>query len=98
MFDWNRTEYTHTPAERQEDLQALAHLPAAQVTATAEVVKGEHGRTVRLHLENHGQALAFQVRAAARTRQEGWWRRCSGRTTGLSWRPGERNAGQLCCG
>lgn len=66
-FDWNRTDYTHTPAERYPDLQALATLPAAQVTATAEVVKGEHGRTVTLHLENRGQTLAFQVRAAART-------------------------------
>ena len=70
-FDWKETDYTHTPAEQHEDLQALTRLPAAQVTATADVVKGEHGRTVRLHLENRGQTLAFQVWAASRTASGG---------------------------
>ena len=70
-FDWKGTDYTHTPAEKYPDLQALAHLPAAQLTATADEVQGEHGRTVRLHLENHGQTLAFQISAAARTASGG---------------------------
>jgi exo-1,4-beta-D-glucosaminidase len=70
-FDWGRTDYTHTPAERHEDLQALSHLPQAQVTATAEIVKGAKGREVRLHLENASQALAFQIRAQARTASGG---------------------------
>jgi exo-1,4-beta-D-glucosaminidase len=70
-FDWKETDYTHTPVEQYPDLQALTHLPAAQVTATAETVKGEHGRTVRLHLENRGQTLAFQISAAARTADGG---------------------------
>jgi exo-1,4-beta-D-glucosaminidase len=70
-FDWGRTDYTHTPAERHEDLQALSHLPQAQVTATAEIVKGAMGREVRLHLENASQALAFQIRAQARTASGG---------------------------
>ena len=66
-FDWMRTDYTHTPADRHEDLQALASLPAAQLMATSEMVKTGKGREVKLHLENRGQTLAFQVRAAART-------------------------------
>lgn len=70
-FDWGRTDYTHTPADRYPDLQALAALPKTQVTATAEVTRGERGRTVRLHIENRGQMLAFQVRAAARTASGG---------------------------
>ncbi|MGA7258980.1 MAG: sugar-binding domain-containing protein [Terracidiphilus sp.] len=70
-FDWSGTEYTHTPAELYPDLQALTTLPAAEVTATAETVKGEHGRTLRLHLENRGQTLAFQISAAARTANGG---------------------------
>jgi exo-1,4-beta-D-glucosaminidase len=67
-FDWNRTEYTHTPAERHEDLTALAALPAAHVDATAEIEHSANGRVVRLHLHNSGMNLAFQLSAAARTR------------------------------
>src|SRR5579863_3276898 len=66
-FDWNRTHYTHTPAERQEDLTAMTTLPAASVDAHAEIMATQHGREVRLHLENRGSNLAFQVRAAVRT-------------------------------
>ena len=36
-FDWDNTDYTHTPAARHEDLTALAHLPTAQVDAQAEI-------------------------------------------------------------
>ncbi len=36
-FDWSRTDYTHTPAQRHEDLTALTHLPAATITASAEI-------------------------------------------------------------
>jgi exo-1,4-beta-D-glucosaminidase len=70
-FEWNATEYTHTPAERYPNLQALTRLPAAQVTATADTVNGAHGRMVKVRLENRGQTLAFQVSAAARTADGG---------------------------
>ncbi|HEY2471603.1 MAG TPA: glycosyl hydrolase family 2 [Terracidiphilus sp.] len=66
-FDWESTEYTHTPATRHEDLTALAHLPAAQVEAHADIATTANGREIRLHLANHSKALAFQIRAAART-------------------------------
>ena len=66
-FDWAHTSYTHTPASHHEDLTALASLPQAQVRATAETEQTVHGRVVRVHLDNPSQALAFQVRAAART-------------------------------
>ena len=32
-FDWPKTDYTHTPAARHEDLTALANLPQATVAA-----------------------------------------------------------------
>ena len=70
-FDWNRTEYTHTPAERHEDLTALATLPSAHVDATAEIEHTAQGRVVKLHLHNSDAALAFQVSAAARTQSGG---------------------------
>lgn len=70
-FDWEATDYTHTPAARHEDLTALAHLPAAQVEAHAEIANTAHGREVQLHLANHSNALAFQVRAAVRTASGG---------------------------
>ena len=70
-FDWEATDYTHTPAARHEDLTALAHLPAAQIEAHAEIAASAHGREIRLHLANKSNALAFQIRAAARTASGG---------------------------
>jgi exo-1,4-beta-D-glucosaminidase len=66
-FDWPKTEYTHTPALRHEDLTALASLPAANVASRAEIASTSAGREIRVHLENHSAALAFQIRAAVRT-------------------------------
>ena len=70
-FDFNRTDYTHTPAGRHEDLTALANLPAANVTAHAEMEKTPKGREIRVHFDNPSGALAFQLRAAVRTQAGG---------------------------
>ena len=70
-FDWSRTDYTHTPAARHEDLSALSSLPAAKLVAHAEVEKTARGREVRVELENPSAALAFQVSAAVRTQSGG---------------------------
>jgi len=70
-FDWNKTDYTHTPAARHEDLTALATLPAAKLVVHAGVEKTARGREVRVELENPSAALAFQVSAAIRTQSGG---------------------------
>jgi exo-1,4-beta-D-glucosaminidase len=70
-FDWENTDYTHTPAARPEDLSALAHLPPAQVEAHAEIQTSADGREILLHLANKSNALAFQVRAVVRTQSGG---------------------------
>ena len=70
-FNFEETDYTHTPPERYEDLSALTKLPAAEVRATAEIVKADHRREIHLHLQNSGNGLAFQIRAAARTQSGG---------------------------
>ena len=70
-FEWDNTDYTHTPAARHEDLRALAHLPPAQVEPHAEIENTSHGREIRLHLSNKSNALAFQIRAAVRTASGG---------------------------
>ena len=70
-FDWAATDYTHTPAERHEDLTALSKLPPALVTATAKIVSTPQGRRVDIHLQNTSHQLAFQVRAEARTASGG---------------------------
>ena len=70
-FNWENTDYTHTPAARHEDLTALAHLPPAQIEAHAEIENNAHGREIYVHLANHSKALAFQLRAAARTSSRG---------------------------
>jgi exo-1,4-beta-D-glucosaminidase len=66
-FDWERTDYTHSPAERYEDLTALTHLPEATVQASATIAQTPQGREIRLHLDNSSSALAFQIGAAVRT-------------------------------
>jgi exo-1,4-beta-D-glucosaminidase len=66
-FDFGKTDYTHTPAARHEDLTVLANLPPAKLVAHAEL----HGREVRLELENPSDALAFQISAAVRTSSGG---------------------------
>ena len=70
-FDWEATDYTHTPASHHEDLTALTHLPAAQIDAHAEIASSSHGREIQLHLANKSNNLAFQLRAAARTASGG---------------------------
>jgi exo-1,4-beta-D-glucosaminidase len=70
-FDWEKTDYTHTPAARQPDLNALTHLPAATVVARAAIVTTPQGREIRLHLENTASSLAFQISAAVRTPSRG---------------------------
>jgi exo-1,4-beta-D-glucosaminidase len=66
-FDWPRTDYTHTPAARHEDLTALASLPQAQLQTAAEIEKTPAGRQIHIQLKNTSSSLAFQVHAAART-------------------------------
>lgn len=70
-FDWAHTDYTHTPADRHEDLSALTHLPAAQIQATADIDRTPQGRVLHLHLKNPSQALAFQIRATTTTQSGG---------------------------
>jgi exo-1,4-beta-D-glucosaminidase len=66
-FDWERTDYTHTPAERYPDLNALTTLPPATVHSSAEIVTSARGREIHVHLENGSAVLGFQIHAAART-------------------------------
>ncbi|MGB6692012.1 MAG: sugar-binding domain-containing protein [Terracidiphilus sp.] len=66
-FDWEKTDYTHTPAERYEDLSDLTHLPAAAVQAHATIATTPQGREIHVHFDNSSSALAFQVAAAVRT-------------------------------
>jgi len=66
-FDWTKTDYTHTPAARHEDLTAIANLPPAKVLAHAEIETTPHGRELRVHLDNQSTTLAFQIRGAVRT-------------------------------
>jgi exo-1,4-beta-D-glucosaminidase len=70
-FDWQKTDYTHTPASRHEDLTALANLPAAELIAHAELENTARGRELRVEIQNPSKALAFQVSAAVRTQSGG---------------------------
>ena len=70
-FDWEGTDYTHTPASHHEDLAALTKLQPAQVDAHAEISNSTNGREIQLHLSNKSNNLAFQIRAAVRTASGG---------------------------
>jgi len=70
-FDWPKTDYTHTPAARHEDLTALTSLPTAKVDATADIETTPRGRELHLHLDNQSTTLAFQLRGAIRTQSGG---------------------------
>ncbi|GAA3757471.1 glycoside hydrolase family 2 protein [Terriglobus aquaticus] len=65
-FDWYGTNYTHTPADRYEDLAALTRLPAAQVE-THIALRNADKHTAKVTLRNPSSNLAFQVHVAART-------------------------------
>jgi exo-1,4-beta-D-glucosaminidase len=66
-FDWDATDYTHTPAKRYEDLTALTRLPPATVDTRADIETTPQGREIRLRLDNTSSVLAFQLSAAVRT-------------------------------
>jgi exo-1,4-beta-D-glucosaminidase len=66
-FDWAKTDNTHTPAARHEDLAALTNLPPSKITARAEIETTPRGRELRLHLSNSSVEMAFQISAALRT-------------------------------
>ena len=70
-FDWPATDFTHTPALRHEDMNALTSLPQAQLHASADLQQTSNGREVRVHLENPSAVLAFQLSLAARTASGG---------------------------
>ena len=71
-FDWAKTDYTHTPAARYEDLTALATLPAAtsrrhaqRSTTTSQVAKSIcTSRTLRRLLHSSFAPLPARRRAA----------------------------------
>lgn len=60
-FDWDKADYTHTPAITQANMQVLRSLPQAKVQARA--VRTASGVQVTLH--NSSGKLAFQVAVAA---------------------------------
>jgi len=70
-FDWAATDFTHTPALRHEDMNALTNLPKSRLRASAELRQSAAGREVLVHLENPSEVLSFQVAVAARTSSGG---------------------------
>jgi exo-1,4-beta-D-glucosaminidase len=59
VFDWPKTDYTHTPAITYANMQDLNTLPKASVHAAVTIT----GRELHVHLDNPSHALAFQVEA-----------------------------------
>ena len=57
VFDWPKTDYTHTPAISYANMQDLNTLAKANIRGSMSI----RGRELRVHLENPSHALAFQV-------------------------------------
>ncbi len=66
-WDWAKTDFTHTPAATQEDMQVLRSLPQARIAAEAQIAESAKGSEVRVHLRNPSKALAFQLSVAAQS-------------------------------
>ena len=62
-FDWEKTDYTHTPAIQHEDMTELMKLPQARVESS--VTTADNGKTLQVRLHNVSKALAFQVAVSA---------------------------------
>jgi exo-1,4-beta-D-glucosaminidase len=60
-FDWNKTDYTHTPALKSAVLTDLRKLAPAKVDMSATV----EGREIVAHLKNTSGSLAFQLQIEA---------------------------------
>lgn len=60
-FDWNKADYTYTPALRHEDLTSLRAMPGSRVDAETGVAR----KSVHVKLHNPSKGLAFQVAANA---------------------------------
>ena len=63
-FEWEKTNYTHTPAIQHEDMTELMSLPKAKVEA--HVTGAADHKTLQVRLHNDSKALAFQVAVAVR--------------------------------
>jgi len=61
VFDWPKTDYTHTPTTRTGDLTELAKLPKVDITATASMRAVGDSRGVRVTLRNTSTKLAFMT-------------------------------------
>ena len=70
-FDWTATDFTHTPALRHEDMNALRNLKKSRLSANAELQQAPEGKVVLVHLDNPSEVLSFQVSVAARTSSGG---------------------------
>ncbi|HTX42374.1 MAG TPA: glycoside hydrolase family 2 protein [Acidobacteriaceae bacterium] len=68
VFDWKKTDYTHTPATEPANMQDLRSLPQAAIQAQLHEHPSPTGETVEVTLHNPSQALAFQIWAAVRTK------------------------------
>lgn len=58
VLDWAKTQWYYTPTSRDADLTMLSSLP--QTTLAATLTAGTNGRAT-VHVQNTGNALAFQV-------------------------------------
>ncbi len=65
-FDWQNTSFTHTPADRYEDLSALTTLPIVPLQTQVSIKPGLDA-VAEVSLHNPSTGLAFQVHVAART-------------------------------
>lgn len=70
-FDWAKTTYISTPITAYEDFTALASLPKVRLTVASTLRAEATGDVVRLELKNPSKVLAFQVRLAINSHQDG---------------------------
>lgn len=62
-FDWSTTNYTHTPATKYANMQALHTLPHIKIHARMTL----KGGVIHVQLKNPSKSLAFQVEVRAKS-------------------------------
>jgi len=70
-LDWAKTTYVSTPIASYEDLTALESLPEVRLTVSPSLHADPAGDIVRVNVKNPSKDLAFQIRFAVQSSQDG---------------------------
>ena len=60
IYDWEKTDFTHTPTLQEADFTELSSLPTTKLAVSTQL--SEDDKTASVTVQNKGTALAFSIR------------------------------------